>query len=132
MSGIAPERPPGHDGAVELSLVLDSRDPEVLGSFWAAALGYAVVGSVDNYVLLVPDGAEGPKLLLQRVPELKAGKNRVHFDIEVPDIEGLASRLERLGATRLSAQAVVDHDNRWIVMADPEGNEFCVCQGGES
>jgi len=117
---------------VELSLVLDSRDPDVLASFWAAALGYAVVGSVDNYVLLVPDGAEGPKLLLQRVPELKAGKNRVHFDLEVPDIESLASRLERLGATRLSGQAVVEHDNRWVVMADPEGNEFCVCQAAES
>ncbi len=132
LSGIAPERPPGHDGAVELSVVLDSRDPEELAGFWAAALGYAVVGSVDNYVLLVAEGAKGPKLLLQRVPELKAGKNRVHFDIEVPDIEGLAARLERLGATRLSAQAVVEHDNRWIVMADPEGNEFCVCQAGAS
>ncbi len=89
-----------------------------------------MVGSVENYVLLMPDGAEGPKLLLQCVPEHKADKNRMHFDLEVPDIEGVASRLEQLGATRLSEHPMAEHDSHWIVMADPEGNEFCVCQAG--
>jgi len=117
---------------VEISLVLDSRDPEALATFWAPALGYVVVGSVENYVLLMPDEAEGPKLLLQRVPERKADKNRMHFDIEVPDIEGMASRLEQLGATRLGERPVAEHGNHWIVMADPEGNEFCVCQAGDA
>ena len=113
---------------MEITLVLDSVDPGALAGFWADALGYVVAGSVENYVLLLPDGGVGPKLLLQQVPERKTDKNRMHLDIEVPDIEGLASRLQERGAIRLSGQAVVEHDNRWIVMADPEGNEFCVCE----
>ena len=76
----------------QLGLVLDCRDPEALAPFWADALGYVTLGGVDNYVLLVPDGRPGPKLLRLRVPEDKAGKNRMHLD--------------------------------------PEGNEFCVCDGG--
>ncbi len=57
-----------------LGLVLDCHDPEALAPFWAAALGYVSLGSVENYVLLLPDGRLGPKLLLQRVPEDKAGR----------------------------------------------------------
>jgi Glyoxalase-like domain len=117
---------------VRLTLVLDSRDPDALAPFWAAALGYGVVGAVENYVLLVPEGSEGPKLLIQRVPEAKGDKNRMHLDIEVADIEGRAAELEALGATRASEDPVVEHDNRWIVMADPEGNEFCICFAGEA
>jgi hypothetical protein len=60
------------------------------------------LGSVENYVLLAPDSRPGPKLLLQRVPKQKAGKNRMHLDVEVPDIEDLALRLEELGAARVS------------------------------
>jgi predicted enzyme related to lactoylglutathione lyase len=113
-----------------MGLVLDCHDPETLAPFWAAALGYVSVGAVENYVLLAPDSRPGPKLLLQRVPEEKVGKNRMHLDIEVPDIDNLASRLLELGARRVSQNIVVEHGNRWIVMADPEGNEFCVCDGG--
>ncbi|MDR3648202.1 MAG: VOC family protein [Acidimicrobiales bacterium] len=115
-----------------LGLVLDCHDPEALAPFWAAALGYVDVGSVENYVLLLPDGRPGPKLLLQRVPEGKVGKNRMHLDIEVPDIDALAIRLERLGAQRLRPDAFAEHGSRWILMADPEGNEFCICNGGQS
>ena len=69
-----------------LGLVLDCHDPEALAPFWADALGYVTLGGVENYVLLVPDGRPGPKLLLQRVSEDKAVKNRMHLDLEVPDI----------------------------------------------
>jgi hypothetical protein len=117
----------GHDWVMQLGLVLDSRHPEALAPFWAAALEYVVVGSVENYVMLVPDGREGPKLLIQRVAEDKGAKNRMHVDIEVGDIDGLAEKLEALGATRLDTEARAEHGMRWIVMADPEGNEFCVC-----
>jgi predicted enzyme related to lactoylglutathione lyase len=119
-------------GVVRIGFVLDSPDPEALAPFWATALGYVVSGSVDNYVLLLPDGREGPKLLLQRVLEHKADKNRMHLDIEVADIEGTASQLEELGATRLTAQAHFEHDCHWIVMADPQGNEFCLCHAARS
>ena len=112
---------------MQIGLVIDSRDPESLAPFWAAALEYVVAGSVGNYVMLVPDGREGPKLLLQRVPERKGAKNRMHLDIEVSDIDGLAEKLEALGASRVDADVCAEHGMRWIVMADPEGNEFCVC-----
>lgn len=114
----------------QLGLVLDCHDPEALAPFWADALGYVTLGGVENYVLLVPDGRSGPKLLLQRVPEDKAVKNRMHLDIEVPDIDAVADRLEQRGARRLSAGVQAEHGSRWILMADPEGNEFCVCDGG--
>ena len=113
-----------------MGLVLDCLNPEGLAPFWAAALGYVTLGAVENYVLLVPDNRPGPKLLLQKVPEDRVGKNRMHLDIEVPDIEKLANRLLTLGARRLSQDIEAEHGCRWIVMSDLEGNEFCVCDGG--
>ncbi len=114
-----------------LGLVLDSRNPQELAPFWAAALGYTVIADVDNYVLLMPAGKPGPKLLLQKVPEEKAGKNRVHFDIDTVDIESVATELESIGARRVGP-IQEEHGSHWIVMNDPEGNEFCVCDGGQA
>jgi predicted enzyme related to lactoylglutathione lyase len=113
----------------KLGLVLDSRDPQRLAPFWAAALGYQVVVDVDNYVLLMPVDQGGPKLLLQKVPEDKVVKNRMHMDIETPDIETAADELVEMGATRVGP-VVKEHGTSWVVMNDPDGNEFCVCDGG--
>ena len=116
-----------------LGLVLDCRDPEPLAAFWAEALGYQRVGSAGNYFLLLPpQGQAGPQLLLQQVPEPKSGKNRMHFDIHTPDIEAEASRLLSLGAVRVQPEALSEHGNNWVLLQDPEGNEFCVCDGGSS
>jgi predicted enzyme related to lactoylglutathione lyase len=114
-----------------LGLALDTTDPQELAPFWATALGYVVIEDVHNNVLLMPADGGGPKLLLQRVPEPNATKNRVHFDIEVADIERVASELERAGA-RLIGDVREEHGSHWIVMNDPRGNEFCVCDGGQS
>ncbi|HKA84033.1 MAG TPA: VOC family protein [Acidimicrobiales bacterium] len=116
--------------APTIGLVLDCADPQRLAEFWAPALGYANLGMVGSYALLLPDGRPGPKLLLQRVPEPKSAKNRMHLDIDASDIEGEATRLEALGARRIRAAQVQEHGTAWILMADPEGNEFCVCDGG--
>ena len=113
-----------------MKLVLDCLDPERLAGFWAPALGYAVAGSVENYTMLVPEGGAGPALLLQRVPEANTAKNRMHLDIDATDIEAEAARLEALGASRLAADVCREHGSSWILLADPEGNEFCVCDGG--
>jgi len=113
-----------------LGLVLDCADPERLAEFWAAALGYQRLGAAGQYVLLHPSEQSEPKLLLQRVPEAKAVKNRMHLDLETPDIEAEATRLQALGATRVDAGTQSEHGSTWILMADPEGNEFCVCDGG--
>ena len=116
--------------APHFGLVLDCADPERLAEFWAEALGYANVGSAGAYVALYPREGTGPKLLLQRVAEPKATKNRMHLDIEVPDIEAEADRLSGLGAQRVSDDTCSEHGSTWILMADPEGNEFCICDNG--
>jgi predicted enzyme related to lactoylglutathione lyase len=115
--------------AATVELVLDCADPDDQADFWSAALGYERHGSAGNYRSLVdPDGV-GPKLILQGVDEPKTGKNRFHLDVLVTDIEAEAARLVALGATRLSDRPFVEHGTSWIVLADPEGNELCVCQG---
>jgi len=116
--------------AAKLGLVLDCADPDKLAAFWSAAIGYTALGGAGNYVLLVDEAGQQPKLLLQRVSEAKSAKNRMHFDIETPTVDEEVHRLEALGATRLEAEALEKHGNRWVVMADPEGNEFCVCNAG--
>ena len=123
---MTPTNPPG------LGLVVDCADPVALAEFWGPALDYVSVGEVGSYVALFPNGRPGPKLLLQRVDEPKVTKNRVHFDIEVPDIEAEATRLVDLGARRVSESPMLEHGSSWVLMADPEGNEFCVCDGGEA
>ena len=116
--------------AATIGLVLDCTNPDALAHFWSQALGYNTLGGAGSYVMLVdPDGAR-PKLLLQAVPEDKSSKNRMHLDIETPDVDSEAARLESLGATRLEADVRSEHGTNWVIMADPEGNEFCVCDGG--
>ena len=117
--------------AAEIGLVLDCADPERLGEFWAAAIGYTVVGGAGNYVLLVDEAGQRPKLLLQSVDEPKAGKNRMHLDIETRAVDDEMKRLESIGARRIVDDALEEHGTRWFVMADPEGNEFCVCNAGQ-
>ena len=116
--------------AATIGLVLDCTDPDELARFWSEALGYSTLGGAGNYVVLVDADGTRPKLLLQAVHEAKAGKNRMHLDIVTVDVDGEASRLETLGAQRLEAGVRNEHGSNWVVMADPEGNEFCVCDGG--
>lgn len=114
--------------AVTLEIVLDCADPDRLAEFWCSALGYVRFGEAANYRSLVdPDGI-GPKMILQGVGEPKTVKNRMHVDLHHDDIEAAADRLVDLGAFRLSDAAIVEHGTAWILMADPEGNEFCVCR----
>jgi len=114
----------------KIGLVLDSADPEALGEFWAEALGLQRLGAAGNYVLLASPSGALPKLLLQKVAEPKATKNRMHLDIETPDVDNEVERLEAIGARRIENEPRNEHGNQWLVMADPEGNEFCVCDGG--
>ena len=110
-----------------ISLTLDCADPESLALFWSKALRYQQVAAVDNFVVLWPaPGMAGPNLALQRVPEPRALKNRMHLDIWVADIESEAARLEALGAKRLRDEPFDEHGFRWFQLADPEGNEFCI------
>ena len=111
-------------------LVLDCADPETLAAFWAAALGYVTLGVAGSYVLLVAADRNQPKLLLQRVPEAKTVKNRMHLDIVTPDIHREAARLEALGARQVAREERSEHGSTWVLMEDAEGNEFGICDGG--
>ncbi len=109
-----------------LVLTLDVNDLDRMTTFWSAALGYQLVGGVGAYKALADPADRLPKLLLQTVPEGKAAKNRLHLDLHVPDIDVEVARLEGQGAA--TVQVVDEFGMRWILMADPEGNEFCVCK----
>lgn len=136
-------------------VAFDASDPVQLGEFWAAALGYVMqppppgfdswpefltaqgIGEEDHNAataLVDPEG-QGPRIFIQRVPEPKTAKNRVHLDLgsgggpQVPldqqreRIKAAVTKLQTLGATH-----VADHEGlgvAWAVMHDPEGNEFC-------
>jgi hypothetical protein len=110
-----------------VDIVIDCSDPESLAGFWAEALGYQKVGAFEQFFVLLPPVREYPPVILQRVPEPKTAKTRIHFDLRVPDIEAEARRLEALGARRIDIGQ--GDAPGWITMADPEGNEFCVCPG---
>ncbi len=131
-----------------LQITFDCLDPARAGTFWAAALGYPapdVEGWHDflrsqgraeedlNATFAIEDPAGvRPRMFFQRVPEPKSVKNRVHLDLAAPatassdraeGIDAFAERLTALGGTRLRA---VKEGGYFVVMADPEGNEFCV------
>ena len=108
-------------------LCIDCSDPLRLGEFWSGVLGYEMEGPDEDgdVVLNGPEGS-GPELLFTKVPEKKTVKNRLHIDVNPTDREQ-AEEVERilaLGATH--ADVGQGDDVSWVVLADPEGNEFCV------
>ena len=114
-----------------VDLVLDCADPLSLVSFWRDALDYREYFVEESLAVLVPKDGNASPLVLQGVPEPKAGKNRMHLDIVVDDIEPEIARLQALGATRVDEGVQSFGDTLWVRMADPESNEFCVCTGVE-
>jgi predicted enzyme related to lactoylglutathione lyase len=114
----------------EVALVLDCQDLDRCAEFWSTALGYQRGADIfDPYLSLVPGGGrQGPELLLQRVPEGKSGKNRLHLDLRTGDLDAEVDRLRAAGAQVLSAEPVREGGWTWYVLADPEGNEFCVLE----
>ncbi len=142
--------------ATGIQVVIDCADPARLAEFWASALGYTLQEPPAGYTswpeFLIAQGVpesewnsanavvdperRGPRLFFQRVPEPKTGKNRVHLDLNVSGgpstplderrerANAEVSRLEQIGASR---QRVGErYGEYWVVMQDPEGNEFCV------
>ena len=116
--------PRGENEGVRIEFTLDCSDLDRMVRFWTAAAGLVVEGVIEGrYVALT---GHGTTLTLQRVEEPKTVKNRMHLDLLVDDLEQAIGRLESLGATRLSTSARQEFGQRWYVLADPEGNEFCV------
>ena len=107
---------------------VDAADPDLLATFWAAALGWRrTFEDADEVALEPPAGSPqdgvAPDLLFLRVPDAKAGKNRLHLDLRPLDQSAEVARLEGLGARRVD---IGQGEQTWVVLADPEGNEFCV------
>ena len=139
-----------------LQVTIDCADPASLAPFWAEALGYELQGPPDGFdswptalaawgvpesewnsaSAIVDPAGSGPRVFFHRVPEAKVGKNRVHLDVGASDGPGIpverkrsqvlpaVERLVGLGARVL--RKVEEMDSFWVVLADPEGNEFCV------
>ena len=142
--------------ATPIQVVMDCADPARLATFWAAALHYQVEDPPAGFATwpaflqaqgvppeqwnrasaVIDPAGRGPCLYFQRVPEPKIVKNRVHLDLNASGPRGTpleerrrtitaeVARLRDLGASTL--RAVEEHGEYWVVMQDPEGNEFCV------
>jgi predicted enzyme related to lactoylglutathione lyase len=112
--------------AMRLELTLDCTDLDRAAEFWQAAVGLLVDGRIaGRYVSL---SGHGVTLTLQQVAEPKTVKNRMHLDLLVENLEEEVLRLENLGASRITPSARQEFGQTWFVLADPEGNEFCVAR----
>jgi hypothetical protein len=140
--------------ATQFQVTFDCANPARLAAFWAPALGYVQQSPPEGFdtweawltamgipekdwnsanACVDPDGV-GPRLFFQRVPEPKSVKNRVHLDVNVArGLSGAAKqarvseeveRLTQLGAEKV--REVEERGEHWVVMQDPEGNEFCL------
>ncbi|GAA0980024.1 MULTISPECIES: VOC family protein [Nocardiopsidaceae] len=114
---------------MRLVCVLDANDLEETARFWCGALGFVreETRRHPSYLALLDPGGRWPDLLLQKVPEPSRGKNRMHLDMVVPDLEAEAERVVRLGARRVRP-TFEEAGDLIAVLADPEGNEFCLVQ----
>jgi hypothetical protein len=120
-------------GASVFNVVFDAREPRRLGRFWAEVTGYTVADVRDDFVRLrAPDHRGVRQLLFLQVDDPTPGKNRMHVDLAASELDTEVDRLLGLGASL--ADEPVDgrprwregNGIRWVVLRDPEGNEFCV------
>lgn len=112
-------------------ITIDCENPRALADFWAAALDWKITFEDENEVALElldgsPEVGRIPDILFIKNPDRKSVKNRLHLDLRPLNQDAEVSRLESLGAKRIEIGQSDDSDTSWVVMADPEGNEFCV------
>jgi predicted enzyme related to lactoylglutathione lyase len=104
-------------------VVVDARDPAALGRWWADLLDWVVVNDSPAEFEIRPSADQLPGLIFLPVPEAKQSKNRLHLDFRPDDQEAEVERFLRAGARRID---IGQGTPTWVVLADPEGNEFCV------
>jgi predicted enzyme related to lactoylglutathione lyase len=113
-------------------ITVDAHNPKALAEFWAEALGWQVGEGVNEIEVWIerelndPNKTGFPDILFLKVPDSKVVKNRLHLDLRPDDQVAEVARLESLGAKKIDIGQSAEPTCTWVVMADPEGNEFCV------
>jgi hypothetical protein len=111
-------------------LTIDCKDPDALANWWAAALNYEITYQSppeeveDREIVISQPGGHGWELLFLHTPDEKVVKNRYHFDLRPQDQDAEVQRLVGMGATKVDIGQ--GPEVSWVVLADPEGNEFCI------
>ena len=109
------------------SITFDTTDPDKAAEWWAQAAGGQLTPYVPGEFVAV-ERQPGPKLLFQKVADPTPGKNRIHLDFTAADVDAEVQRLVELGASETGRHSM--GPVAWVVLKDPEGNAFCVTDGG--
>ena len=106
-------------------LCIDCKDPRSLAQFWSAILDWTIEEDDEGEDYIYIEGSSEPGIAFIKVPEGKTVKNRLHIDVTPTDgtRDQEVERVLGLGATRVD---IGQGEQRWVVLADPEGNEFCI------
>lgn len=119
-------------------VTVDAHNPKALAEFWAEVLGWKIGEEVNEIEVWIerelgdPKNTGFPDILFLKVPDSKVVKNRLHLDLRPDDQDAEVARLEKLGAKKIDIGQSTDPDTTWVVMADIEGNEFCVLSARKS
>ena len=106
------------------AIMIDCHDPDALMEFWSEIVGIEVAQTYPGYIFGTKLPGNHIRIAFQQVPEDKTIKNRIHLDLNHPSPEELISKVVELGGSRLTDHEISGF--HWTVLADPEGNEFCV------
>ncbi|MFT3888107.1 MAG: VOC family protein [Arachnia sp.] len=104
-------------------ITIDSDDPRPLAAWWAERLGAPIVEENDGWFVMI---GSTPMLAIQHVGDPTPGKNRIHLDLTVEDLDASREELLAAGATLVGDRG--DESFRWVTLADPQGNQFCIAQ----
>ena len=112
-------------------ILVDCKDPAKVSNFWESVLGWKVTyldetGAMLENSVKLENGEKFPPILFYKNPDEKVAKNRLHFDLTPDDQSAEVARIESLGGKRIEIGQSADPNTTWVVMADIEGNEFCV------
>jgi predicted enzyme related to lactoylglutathione lyase len=116
-------------------LTIDCHNPNLLAAFWRDVLGWQITHETQTEAVLEPpvgSALVAPDLLFLKVPDKKVVKNRLHLDLRPDDKSTEVARLKKLGAIEVEIGQSADPNTTWVVLADPEGNEFCVLEPPDS
>jgi len=119
-------------------ITVDAQDPLALAQFWAEALGWKIGEGINEIEVWIerelgdPHNTGFPDILFLKNSTPKNGKNRLHLDLRPDNQAAEVARLEKLGAKQIDIGQSAEPTCTWVVMADPEGNEFCVLRERQS